>query len=120
MADRRTDTDALLARAEHQLHGIIRGYYSSLGERSIAPSLQVETKNYCENLRAILDYLAHEIREKCCSDADPRRRLYFPISANATQFSTERPSRSLDSGLCVWESGRSSRDASPSSQATTG
>jgi hypothetical protein len=37
----------------------------------------------------VLDYLAHDIREKRCSAAKPGARFYFPILPNSNQFATK-------------------------------
>jgi hypothetical protein len=86
---RQTDITALLTKAEQQLQSIMKEYDSSLHEQAIAAPLRVDIKNYCENLRSVLDYLAHGIREKHCPSANPNDRFYFPILPDATQFSSQ-------------------------------
>lgn len=86
---RQADITALLAKAEQQFHSIMKEYNSSLHEQAIAAPLRVDIKNYCENLRSVLDYLAHGIREKYCPNANPKDRFYFPILPDATQFTSQ-------------------------------
>jgi len=86
---RKADIVSLLSRAEGQLVAIGKEYEGSLHRQSVDPALRVDIKNYCENLRSVLDYLAHEIREKLCKGANPRARFYFPILPDATQFSAQ-------------------------------
>jgi len=85
--NRQSDINALLDRAEHQLRVIAKEYDSSLHAQSIAAPLRVDIKNLCENLRSVLDYLAHDIRDKYCASAKSSDRFYFPILPDATQFS---------------------------------
>ena len=86
---RQADIAALLARAEHQLQSLMNEYDSSLHERAIAAPLRVDIKNYCENLRSVLDYLAHGARERHCPNANPKDRFYFPILPDAAQFASQ-------------------------------
>jgi hypothetical protein len=66
---RKTDIAALLAKADQQLGAIMKEYDSSLHQQSIAALLRVDIKNYCENIRSVLDYVAHGIRETHCPGA---------------------------------------------------
>ena len=85
--NRQSDITALLGRAEQQLEAIAKEYDSSLHAQEIAAPLRVDIKNLCENLRSVLDYLAHDIRDKYCTSAKSSDRFYFPILPDATQFS---------------------------------
>lgn len=84
---RQSDISALLDRAEQQLQTITKEYNLSLHAQAIAAPLRVDIKNLCENLRSVLDYLAHDIRDKYCTSAKASDRFYFPILPDATQFS---------------------------------
>jgi hypothetical protein len=83
---RQTDIAALLAKAEKQLSEIMREYELSLHQQSVAAALKVDIKNYCENLRSVLDYIAHGVRERYCTSANPKDIFYFPICPDQTQF----------------------------------
>lgn len=86
MKNRRRDVDALLERSRANL-GLIEGeYQSSLNAKSIGSELKIEIKNLCENLRSILDYLAHHIRETCCGAHRQHDRFYFPILPDRMVF----------------------------------
>lgn len=87
--NRKTDILALLTKAEQQLQAILKEYDSSLHEQTIAASLKVDIKNYCENLRSVLDYIAHEIREKYCPNANSTDHFYFPILPDASKFASK-------------------------------
>src|SRR3989338_3289158 len=86
---RQTDIAALLTKSEQQLQTIMKEYDSSLHEQAIAAPLRVDIKNYCENLRSVLDYLAHGLRDKHCPTANSKSRFYFPILPDASQFASQ-------------------------------
>lgn len=75
---RRSSIKTLLAESEQQFEEIQQRYVSSVQSRQLDPVIGVRIKNYCENLRSVLDYLAHEIRERC-SPSRGTKRYYFPI-----------------------------------------
>lgn len=84
---RQSDISALLDRANQQLKSIATEYESSLHKQTIAAPLRVDIKNLFENLRSVLDYLAHDIRDEYCTPTKPSDRIYFPILPDASQFS---------------------------------
>ena len=86
---RKADITALLSKADGQLAAIVREYESSLHKQNVESALRVDIKNYCENLRSVLDFLAHDIREKFCPSANPKARYYFPILPDSAQFSVQ-------------------------------
>jgi hypothetical protein len=90
---RKADITALLSKADRQLAAIVKEYSASLHKQSVDPALRVDIKNYCENLRSVLDYLANDIREKFCQSANPNARIAFPILPDATQFSAQSTQR---------------------------
>ncbi len=61
-------------------------YKSSLARQQITIDLRIDIKNVCGILRSVLDYLAHEIREKRCPCAARNRRYYFPILLDRQTF----------------------------------
>jgi hypothetical protein len=83
---RQADIAALISKAEQQLSAIMKAYDSSLHAQTIATPLRVDIKNFCENLRSVLDYLAHDLRARYCPNADPADRFYFPVLPDAAQF----------------------------------
>jgi hypothetical protein len=87
--NRQNDIGALLAKAEQQFGQIMKDYEAALHLQAIGAPLRVEIKNYCENLRSVLDYLAHGIRENYCPKANPKDRFYFPIFPDEKQFSSQ-------------------------------
>lgn len=86
MAKRRDSITALLKRCDTDLKKIEQEYRDSLDRKQVRTDLQVDIKNLCENLRSILDYIAHDIRETHSAGADPRARFYFPILASKASF----------------------------------
>jgi len=86
MADRKNSIKALIAKAEGSILKIEKEYNESLKQKTVNPNLKIEIKNYCENLRSTLDYLAREIVDAYCPNANPKNRLYFPILPNLNAF----------------------------------
>jgi hypothetical protein len=86
---RKSNIDALLSKAQDQLKAIRAEYDRSLHAQQIEPALKIDIKNLCENLRSALDYIAHDIREKHCSAANPKDRFYFPILPDAQTFAKQ-------------------------------
>jgi hypothetical protein len=89
MSNRKNSIDALLARSEEDLQRIETAYNASLRSKSIPNGLKIDIKNLCENLRSVLDYLAHEIRDACCPAAKTNERFYFPILSDRKQFEVQ-------------------------------
>lgn len=89
MSRRQTDIEALLTQAQEQLREVEDKYRSSLTAKSVSPDLKVKIKNLCENLRSVLDYLAHDIRESKCSQPKKNDRFYFPILPDTMQFESK-------------------------------
>lgn len=83
---RKADMEALLERAEKAEPKIIEEYNKSLHDKTIGSNLKIDIKDYFSNLRSVLDYLAHDIVEKYCPNADPKNRLYFPIGSDQSSF----------------------------------
>jgi hypothetical protein len=83
---RKTDIEALLNRADKNLLKIIEEYEKSLHSKTISAELRIDIKDYFGNLRSVLDYLAHDIVEKYCPNANPKDNLYFPIRADQVSF----------------------------------
>ncbi len=79
---RYNDIQAHLKVARASLATIQKRYQSSLEAKEIDPQLKIEIKNYLENLRSVLDYLASEINERYCVK---RTRAYFPTSCKDSQ-----------------------------------
>lgn len=73
------DINVLLEVSDEQLQKIEAEYNKSLNSKAISPKLPAYIKNYLENLRSPLDYLAKEICEKILSKTRGDK-TYFPIS----------------------------------------
>ncbi len=89
MSTRINNIRALLERSNQDLSKIEEEYNKSLHTKSIDPNLKIDIKNYCENLRSVLDYLARDIRDKYCPSAKSNDRFYFPILPDGNQFSNQ-------------------------------
>lgn len=84
--NRKENIEALFARAETTLMQIEKEYQSSLTKQSIVSNLKIDIKNFSENLRSILDYLAHDIVQKHCPNAKSSNNVYFPIVKDLKKF----------------------------------
>jgi len=86
MSQRESMIEALLSRSEADFAKLEQLYRDSLDEKLVSYELKINIKVLCENLRSVLDYLAHDIREKYCPKEDPEDKFYFPITDNRTSF----------------------------------
>lgn len=73
------DIGVLLEVADEQLEKIEAEYRKSLNGQAISPKLPAYIKNYLENLRSPLDYIAREVCEKILAKTKAHI-TYFPIS----------------------------------------
>ena len=86
MGSRESSIHALLNKAASQLQSVEAEYNKSLTAKTIDPSLRIDIKNLCENLRSVLDYLAADMRERHCPNASSSTRFYFPILPDKQSF----------------------------------
>jgi hypothetical protein len=86
---RKDSIEILLKRCDADIVKIEQEYNDSLHQQKVRTDLQVDIKNFCENLRSVLDYVAHDIRETYCTGADPKMRFYFPILASRGEFEAQ-------------------------------
>jgi hypothetical protein len=86
MGKRKDNIRVLLLRSETDLRKVEVEYSESLSQQQVSTDLQVDIKNLCANLRSVLDYIAHDIREVHCPSADHKARFYFPILRTRTEF----------------------------------
>ena len=92
---------ALLTHSRKRLASIERQYGASLRDQAVSETLRVEVKGLFENLRSVLDYFAHEIRDLCCPPLNPKDKIYFPILPDQTQFEKNMPQWFPDLQLSV-------------------
>jgi hypothetical protein len=86
MSNRKANIQALIVRCEADLAKVAKEYRNSLDAQKIGNDLKVDIKNLCENLRSVLDYIAHDLGEKYCPDADPKTQFYFLIRLSKPDF----------------------------------
>ena len=89
MGTRQTSIQALLRKVGTQLVQIEAEYKTSLDAKAVDPTLRVDIKNACENLRSALDYLAADIRERYCPNASSSDHFYFPILPDKETFDAQ-------------------------------
>lgn len=75
------DIQALLSVADELFEKMRVKYEESLEHKSISPELPVYIKNYLENLRSPLDYIACEIAQDVLKPAK-QLKPYYPIACN--------------------------------------
>lgn len=89
---RKDQVDALIEHAKTAFERIEEQYNEALEETTIPSSLQIDIKNYMENLRSALDYIAHDIYEQRiaphrASTGKPEiSRIYFPCGKTENDF----------------------------------
>src|SRR5574337_239643 len=82
---------ALVKDSEATLTAIERLYKQSLSSKDIGTQLPIRIKNFLDNLRSSLDFVARDIFEKFCVNTPSGKsiQIYFPIlrpSANQHDF----------------------------------
>jgi len=86
MSPRKDSIYALLSKVEAQITEIEAEYNKSLHAKIISATLRIDIKNACENMRSVLDYLAHEIHEHYSLGRSSRSRIYFPVFPDQKTF----------------------------------
>lgn len=88
MSSRRQDIAALLARCSDVHDRVKATYEASLDNKQVSSELRLDVKYVCESYRSVLDYLAHDIRETHCPQANQNDRFYFPILPDNATFTS--------------------------------
>lgn len=89
---RKEQVSDLIEHAENDLNSISADYNKGLKERAIPPALQIDIKNYMENLRSALDYMAHDIYEqqiashRATTGQHEIKNIYFPYGQTENDF----------------------------------
>lgn len=82
----------LLNHARRDLIQIERQYGEALEEKKVPTSLQIDIKNFMENLRSVLDYIAHDVYETIIIPARDKagkkaiEKIYFPYGKTENDF----------------------------------
>jgi hypothetical protein len=74
------DANELIKHAGGHLAKIREAYEASLHAKEISGTLQVQIKNFVENLRSALDFCANEIFNRHGSSPKPNPKTYFPYA----------------------------------------
>jgi len=83
---RTASIEALLGKARQTLDQVKLDYAASIADHSVRDDLKADIKSLLGDLRSVLDYLAHEVFEACCSGLPKPDKLYFPIARSAAAF----------------------------------
>ncbi len=78
------DATELAHYAENTLPSIREAYEESLHEKAVSKSLPIKIKNFFENLRSALDFVARGVFDRHGSSERANPKIYFPY-ANADQ-----------------------------------
>jgi hypothetical protein len=87
--NRKNDIGALIKRADTAAEKITEEYNQSLHAKEISTDLRIDIKDFFGNLRSILDYIAHDIVDAYCPNANRKNNLYFPIRSDQNTFDSE-------------------------------
>jgi len=92
MTMRKEQTSALIEHATQGLEGIATEYSKALVAQKISAKLQIDIKNFMENLRSALDYMAKDIYEIIIKPVRDRAgektidKIYFPYGKSENDF----------------------------------
>ena len=81
---RQNSINALILRTEKAITPLKGDYEAALRAKNISEDIKIDIKNIFENLRSVLDYLAHDISDYLADSQPPR--LYFPILQSIVEF----------------------------------
>jgi len=74
---RKNDVEALLKNVKRKFSKLQDAYSKALAKKKVPYGLMIESKNYLENARSILDYLMCDVFEAL--HIVPKGKIYFPI-----------------------------------------
>lgn len=77
--------EALLNKSKRDFESLKKDYQTSLDQKEISDELKIEIKNIFENLRSVLDYMAHDVFDSLKTGKQPEI-LYFPIRLTQHEF----------------------------------
>jgi len=89
---RTEQVNALLEHGQTDLNNIEEQYNKALNTTTIPSSLQIDIKNFMENLRSALDYIAHDIYEqqiaghRASTGQSEITNIYFPYGKTEDDF----------------------------------
>jgi hypothetical protein len=72
------DAKELIKDCKGRFEKIKEAYDTSLSNKAIETSLLIEIKNFMENLRSALDYVALGLYKKYVPSSKPDQKIYFP------------------------------------------
>lgn len=81
---RKVDVNSFILHSKSKLINIEKQYNDSLAQKTISGDLKIEIKNYMENLRSALDYMARDIHENILGPLT--KEIKFPYGKNIVDF----------------------------------
>jgi len=91
---RKDQVTELIEDAKRKLSLIEEEYKNSLKSKVVSASLRISIKNYFENLRSALDYIAHDIYDlhihpyRVANGGSRISNVYFPYGKTASRFAS--------------------------------
>lgn len=74
------DAKELIEHSKQEFEKIKKTYEESLHVKQIKPTLLIEIKNFMENLRSALDFIAHGLFDKYGDQSRTNPKIYFPYA----------------------------------------
>lgn len=93
------DAKELIMYAKNKITDIKSSYEESLGKKDIQKQLQIEIKNFLENLRSALDYVAEGLFHKYGDSLKNHRNIYFPIAKEKTSLEDFRKRKGIENNI---------------------
>lgn len=84
------DMRALLDDVAEIRSALEKEYEAARGNPDIKDVLRTKVKSALEQLRSVLEYSAHELRNKYCGGLKPDDRVYFPYARTKSRFEKSR------------------------------
>lgn len=95
---RKEDVIELIEYSEKDLSRIKDEYNSALRQKEIPTSLRIDVKNFMENLRSAMDYIAHDVYEAAIekyreqTSKNQVKNIYFPYGKDKNDFKSRTES----------------------------
>lgn len=90
------EAQELIEHAKGKMVAIKQTYEESLNQKSIKPVLLIEIKNFMENLRSALDFVARGLYSKYGSSGKADPNIYFPYANKNQSLASFRKSKRIE------------------------
>jgi hypothetical protein len=90
------DANQLVQYGKEHFPHIEEAYNASLSEKEITPNILIEIKNFMENLRSSLDFMAYGLFKLYGSSSASNPKIYFPYASLIQSKEEFQKSRRID------------------------